>query len=134
MTRELARGSSLGEPASSSPRFSLRRIQPQAHLYGRSVVDPMTGSQRRSFVDVERTHAERHQADIRFGSRCNRERQQCEGQLTSTPRRRGLASSDRSRLRRRTRIDPSATRTSLGRSTRSCHSSCTGSTRQKALA
>ena len=50
------------------------------------------------FAAGRRTHGERHQADIRSGSRRHLERQQCEGQLSFTSRGRGLASSDRSRL------------------------------------
>lgn len=58
------------------------------------------------FTDGGRTHGECHQADIRFGGRRQHERQQCEGQLTSTSRRCGPAASDRSRQARWTRIDP----------------------------
>jgi hypothetical protein len=65
------------------------------------------------FADGRRTHVERHQADIRFGSRRHCERQQCEGQLTATPGMPSLAMSDRSRPARWTRTDPEPTSAAL---------------------
>lgn len=58
------------------------------------------------FADGGGTHGKRQEADIRFGSRRHRERQQCEGRLNFTPGMFIPAMSDRSPPVRWTRIGP----------------------------